>query len=145
MVDGFLLSKIVINLTHDYAWLWTILQHFLNNLSHDFALFVVKLGVHYCVPNLLAFHDLWLILNFVIMWSMLWILSTKPNILCLWMIEGFPNPMSCGVTRLANKGVGSIIAPFFNSVLLDVVFGCEYNLFNWCGFWGYNYLKYFWP
>ncbi len=131
MVHGFLLSKIVINLTHDYAWLWTLLHHFLNNLSHDyawlwtllhhflnnlshdFARFVIKLGVHYYMPNLLAFHDLWLIVSFVIMWSMLWILSTKSNTLCLWIIEGFPNPMSCSVARLANKGVGFIIAPFF--------------------------------
>ncbi len=144
MVHGLLLSKIVIDLTHDYAWLWTLLHHFLNNLSHHFAWFVVKLGSHYYVPNL-AFHDLWLILNFVIMWSMLWILSIKSNTLCLWMVEGSPNPISCGVTKLVNKGVGLIIAPFFNSVFGVVVFGCEYNIFNWCAFWGYNYLKYFWP
>lgn len=103
MVHGLLISKILINPTHDYAWLWTFLRHFLNNLLHDFAWFVIKLGVHYYVPNLLVFHDLWLILNFVIMWSMFWILSTKSSTLCLWMIGGSPNPMSCGVAKLAIK------------------------------------------
>jgi hypothetical protein len=38
------------------------------------------------------------------------------------MIEGSPNPMSCGVARLANKGVGKIIVPFFNSIFLVVLF-----------------------
>jgi hypothetical protein len=46
------------------------------------------------------------------------------------MIEGFMNPMSHGVARLVNKGVGLIIAPFFNSIYGVVVFGCEYNLLN---------------
>lgn len=46
------------------------------------------------------------------------------------MIGGSPNPMSSGVARLVNKGVGLIIAPFFNSVFWAMVFGCEYNLFN---------------
>ncbi len=46
------------------------------------------------------------------------------------MVEGYPNLISCGVARLANKGVGLIIAPFFNSIFGAVVFGCEYYIFN---------------
>ncbi len=145
---------------HDYGLFFIIFWIIYHMIMHDYGLFFTIFWIIYHM----ILHDLSLNWESIIICQIYWLFMICGWLWVLLLCDqcfGFcPQNLTLCVCEwlkvlqiqchavlqdLLIRELDSSLHLFFNLVFLVVVSRCEYNLFNWCGFWGYNYLKYFWP